>query len=205
MQNISQTRSNGVATSASVSAGPQAAAPPPPTSATPAGSATRSSLKRELLAVMTAWPARDQGGAFKLWHRHDLSLVHLNVLSLLQAEGALSMRRLAESMDVSDASATGIVDRMERRGLVERRRDQDDRRVVLVRQTDAGGRVFDDMAAHRRDTLSAVLDELSDDEMAALLKGMQAMQTARRRVMAAREARRDGSIRPPADASGRAP
>jgi DNA-binding MarR family transcriptional regulator len=154
---------------------------------------------------MTAWPARDQGGAFKLWHSHDLSLVHLNVLSLLAAEGALSMRRLAESMDVSDASATGIVDRMERRGLVERHRDQDDRRVVLVRQTDAGGRVFDDMAAHRRETLSAVLDELSDDEMAALLKGMQAMQTARRRVMAAREARRDGSIRPPADASGRAP
>jgi DNA-binding MarR family transcriptional regulator len=203
MQNISDTRSNGTGPASAASPAPQAPAPSGLAAST--STATRDGLKMELLAVMTAWPARDQGGAFKLWHRHDLSLVHLNVLSLLQAEGALSMRRLAESMDVSDASATGIVDRMERRGLVERHRQRDDRRVVLVRTTEAGGRVFDDMAAHRREILSAVLDELSDDEMVALLKGMQAMQTARRRVMAARDARREGSNRPPADASGRAP
>ena len=50
----------------------------------------------------------------------------------LDAEGPLPMARLAEAMDVSQASATGIVDRMEQRGLVERQRDDADRRVVRV-------------------------------------------------------------------------
>ena len=94
------------------------------------------------------------------------------------------MRRLAEEMDVSDASATGIVDRMEKRSLVERRHDTADRRVVLVYPTDAGAQVFADMATHRRDALTRVLGELSGPEMVALLTGIRAMQAARRKVLA---------------------
>jgi DNA-binding MarR family transcriptional regulator len=142
----------------------------------------RGALERELLDEMTAWSPRDRGGMFKSWHRHALSLVHLNVLSALEAEGPLSMSSLAEAMDVSDASATGIVDRMEKRGLVERRHGTDDRRVVLVHATDAGRQVFTDMAAHRRQALSKILSELTADEIAALLTGMRAIHAARRRV-----------------------
>ena len=58
----------------------------------------RSTLERELLDEMTGWSTRDRGGIFKTWHRHALSLVHLNVLTALEAEGPLSMRRLAEAM-----------------------------------------------------------------------------------------------------------
>ena len=122
---------------------------------------------------------------FKTWHRHALSLVHLNVLTTLEAEGPLSMRRLAEAMDVSDASATGIVDRMEKRGLVERRHGTQDRRTVLVVPTQSGVQVFRDIAAHRRGVLTTVLAELTDDEMSALLIGMRAIHAARRRVLAA--------------------
>jgi len=142
----------------------------------------RATLERELLDEMTGWSPRDRGGVFKSWHRHALSLVHLNVLSALEAEGPLSMSSLAEAMDVSDASATGIVDRMEKRGLVERRHGTDDRRVVLVHATDAGRQVFIDMAAHRRDRLSKILAALTADEIAALLTGMRAIHAARRRV-----------------------
>ena len=39
------------------------------------------------------------------------------------------MSQLAEALDVSQASATGIVDRMEQRGLVSRQRNDEDRRV----------------------------------------------------------------------------
>lgn len=143
----------------------------------------RPALERELLDEMTAWSPRDRGGVFKTWHRHALSLVHLNVLTALEAEGPLAMRRLAEAMDVSDASATGIVDRMEKRGLVERRHGTGDRRQVLVHPTAAGEQVFRDMAAHSRSALSKVLTELTDDEMAALLLGMRAVHAARRRVL----------------------
>jgi len=144
----------------------------------------RASLEHELLEEMTSWFTRDRTGAFKSFHRHALSLVHLNVLTALEAQGPMSMRRLAEEMDVSDASATGIVDRMEKRSLVERRHDTADRRVVLVYPTDAGARVFDDMAVHRREALTRVLGELTGPEMVALLTGMRAMKAARHKVLA---------------------
>ena len=150
--------------------------------------ADRAALQRELLDEMTTWPTRDRGGTFKAWHRHSLSLVHLHVLNTLESEGPLPMRRLAEAMDVSDASATGIVDRMEKRGLVERRHGTADRRTVLVHTTDAGEQVFRDMAGHRREMLAHVLTELTDDEMAALLVGMRAIHAARRRMRAAESA-----------------
>jgi DNA-binding MarR family transcriptional regulator len=145
----------------------------------------RAALQRELLEEMTAWSPRDRSGAFKKWHSHALSLVHLNVLTALESEGPLPMRRLADAMDVSDASATGIVNRMEKRGLVERRHSTQDRRVVRVHQTEAGERVFRDMAEHRRGMLSSVLDQLTEEEMQALLVGMRAIHAARRRVMEA--------------------
>jgi DNA-binding MarR family transcriptional regulator len=143
----------------------------------------REALERELLEEMTGWSPRDRGGVFKSWHRHSLSLVHLNVLTALEAEGALSMKRLAEAMDVSDASATGIVDRMEKRGLVERRHGTEDRRVVRVHATEAGFQVFRDMAAHSRERLTKVLAELTEEEMASLLVGMRAIHAARRRLV----------------------
>jgi DNA-binding MarR family transcriptional regulator len=151
------------------------------------GPAGRSALERELLDEMTAWSPRDRGGAFKTWHRHALSLVHLNVLTALESEGPLAMKRLAELMDVSDASATGIVDRMEKRGLVERGHGTTDRRVVLVHSTNAGEQVFSEMAAHRREMLSTVLAELSEEEMASLLVGMRAILAARRRLLLAHQ------------------
>lgn len=144
----------------------------------------RLELQREVIDEMTAWSPRDRGGAFKQWHRHSLSLVHLNVLATLETDGPMPMSRLAEAMDVSDASATGIVDRMEKRGLVERRHGTDDRRQVLVHPTDAGARVFTDINVHRRAALSSLLAELSEEELAALLTGMRAIQAAKRRMLA---------------------
>ena len=114
----------------------------------------------------------------------SLSLIHLHVLSLLEADGPLSMTHLAEALDVSVASATGIVDRLEQRGYVERRRGVDDRRVILVHRTAAGEAVFSDLAAHRRDRLTGLLAEFTDDELAATLVFMRAMRRARAALVA---------------------
>ena len=70
--------------------------------------------------------------------RLGISMTHFHVLTLLRHHDAMPMGRLAEILDASMSSATGIIDRMEERGLVERVRVPDDRRVVLVRPTQAG-------------------------------------------------------------------
>jgi DNA-binding MarR family transcriptional regulator len=115
------------------------------------------------------------------WKGGRLSLVHLNVLVLLDVDEALAMRGLAEALDVSQASATGIVDRMEQRGLVERLRDDEDRRVVRVAMTDEGRRLVTGMAAERRDHMAQILEQLTDEELAGFLAGTRAMRRARDR------------------------
>src|SRR5258705_12111997 len=99
-------------------------------------------LADELANELASWNPRERMGAFKSWQRGALSLVHLNVVTVIEVEGPLPMGRLAEALDVSVASVTGIVSRMEQRGLVERRHAEDDRRVVLVHLTDAGAHGF---------------------------------------------------------------
>ena len=121
-------------------------------------------------------------GAFRRWQHGALSLVHLNVLTLLEAEGPLAMGRLAEALDVSVASATGIVARMTARGVVERRHDADDRRVVLVHLTPRGTRVFQNLEQHHRQRLARLLDQLSEDEMTGFLLGLRALRAARART-----------------------
>jgi len=139
---------------------------------------TRKQTIDELLASM-AWDPKERIGAFRSWLRGSLSLVHLQVITTLEADGPLSMTRLAEAMDVSVASATGIVNRMEERGLVERRHDNADRRLVLVHVTRRGQRVFEVMERYRRDRFAKVLEHLTDEELAAFLIGMRAMRAAR--------------------------
>ncbi len=120
---------------------------------------------------------------FRNWHRGALSLIQLNVVAVLEAEGTLPMSRLADELDVSVASATGIVDRMEHRGLVERRHATDDRRVVAVHLTELGTGIFRDLAAHRREHLARMLGELTEEELAGFLKGIRAIRAARQRLV----------------------
>jgi DNA-binding MarR family transcriptional regulator len=139
----------------------------------------RDTLIGELVDEMTSWSPRERMMAFRSWLKGSLSLIHLHVLTVLEADGAIAMSRLAENLDVSVASATGIVGRMEERGLVARSHGEADRRVVLVRLTDSGIAVFRDMTEQRRQHLSAVLGRLTTDELAALLTGLRAMRAAR--------------------------
>src|SRR5512137_319741 len=114
----------------------------------------RQSLVQELLDELAAHSPAAAMRHMRHWPGGRLSLVHVNVLAILELDGPLTMHGLAEAMDVSQASTTGIVDRMEQRGLVERQRDDDDRRVVRVALTDEGRRLIAGMTAERRDHLA---------------------------------------------------
>lgn len=150
---------------------------PAPTSARP--STGRAALLRAVEEELGSWNPREFMSAFRRWHQNAISLIHLNVLTLLETDGPLSMSRLAEALDVSVASATGIVDRMETRGLVERRRDTHDRRVVVVHPADAGLAVFARIDERRRQGLGGLLERLSDEELHGLLVGHRALRAAR--------------------------
>jgi DNA-binding MarR family transcriptional regulator len=141
--------------------------------------ARRGPLVAEVVDELTAWNPREMIAAFQRWHQGSISLIQLNVLAFLEASGPLSMSRLADALDISVASITGVVDRMEARGLVERRRDSDDRRVILVHPAEGARKLFADIDNRRRAGLSKLLTALSEEELRGLLAGHRALRAAR--------------------------
>ncbi|WP_369258618.1 MarR family winged helix-turn-helix transcriptional regulator [Streptomyces sp. R35] len=97
---------------------------------------------------------------------HALTGAQARLLSLLSLE-PLPMRRLAQKLKCEPSNVTGIVDRLETRGLVERRPDPTDRRVKLAAATTEGRQV----ARSLRDSLRFArepLAGLSDEERLSL-------------------------------------
>jgi DNA-binding MarR family transcriptional regulator len=68
---------------------------------------------------------------------HGLSLSGLKLLKAL-GNGDCSMRELSQVLHVSPRTVTDIIDGLESRGLVTRCPHPSDRRVTLIRRTDAG-------------------------------------------------------------------
>lgn len=170
----------------------------PPTAAP---SETAAPSRRQQLAdavrdELLSWNPREFVSAFRRWHHGSYSLTHLNVLTMIDTEGPDSMSHLAEALDVSVASMTGIVDRMEKRGLVERRHEGKDRRVVLVYPTEAGRDVFREIDQRRHVGLGKLLERLDADELEGLLKGHRALRVARNETAAGRVAAGTGSAEP---------
>lgn len=102
--------------------------------------------------------------------RLGVSMSQLHVMSMLERHGDMSMSRLAEMIDVSLSNATGLVDRMAERGFVDRVRVEDDRRVVLVRISDAGRQVLDEIEVLRGESLRTVLDRIEPGQLEGIAR-----------------------------------
>lgn len=99
----------------------------------------------------------------------DLSPVQCHVLHLIEPGRPLPMRRLADTLGCDASNVTGLVDRLESRGLVERRASADDRRVKVLQLTPSGSRVRAQLL-RRMTKASHPLARLSKDQQRMLVK-----------------------------------
>lgn len=111
-------------------------------------------------------------------HRAGMSMTHLHLMTLIERHGEMAMSRIAELLDVSVSNATGLIDRIEERGLVERVRVPDDRRVVHVRLTDAGVRQLREVELFKDDMMQRILTKLDSDSLAGVAKAMDDLRAA---------------------------
>ncbi|MDA8332569.1 MAG: MarR family winged helix-turn-helix transcriptional regulator [Candidatus Dormibacteraeota bacterium] len=108
--------------------------------------------------------------------RKDLSFGQMHVLMLLHERGALTVGQLAETLGVSMPSVSSQLDRLEEHQLVERRRDESDRRLVHIVLTDAGARDAEAAAGFRRELAEQLLAGFDQDELRALLTVLAAVE-----------------------------
>ncbi len=101
-------------------------------------------------------------------NQHGASLVTWAVLRSAEHEEGLSQRELASRLSIESPTLVRHLDRMEDEGLIARRRDDQDRRVVRIWLTAAGRRRHSRLrdVAHRVDTQLRSL--LSDSEVTIL-------------------------------------
>ena len=101
-----------------------------------------------------------------------ISMTHLHILWVLEHHGDVTMTRLAELLDVSLSNATGLIDRMAERGLVDRVRVENDRRVVLVRPSADGARIRDEIEALKQDRMRSILGRLERAQLERVLAAL---------------------------------
>src|SRR5262245_14835305 len=107
-----------------------------------------------------------------------ISMTHLHILTMLKHHGSMPMSRIADLLEISFSNATGLIDRLEDRGYVQRVRVPDDRRVVLVELTPAADAVLEEADVLRSDLVAAVLARLGDDRLEDIEDGFRAFHDA---------------------------
>jgi DNA-binding MarR family transcriptional regulator len=115
-----------------------------------------------------------QGMLRRVATRHDLSVVQMRLLGILR-DREPGVLVLARHLELDKSSVTGLVDRAEGRGLVERVADPDDGRAVRIRLTRKGRALAAAGAAEVAEELATVTADMSETErrrLAALLSGI---------------------------------
>jgi DNA-binding MarR family transcriptional regulator len=98
----------------------------------------------------------------------DIPRSQVYLLRMLDRRGNLSMSELANSLGITMSGCTALVDRAVKAGLVERKRDPNDRRVVLAGVSPEGERVLDQIRQTRASIFARYLTRLDSNEIETL-------------------------------------
>lgn len=105
-----------------------------------------------------------------------LTMQQVKVLSIVVVEPtSSSIRQLADILDVSLATMSGIVERLETQDMVERVADPEDQRVRRVVATALGRETIRKLVSSHRELEQTHLERLALDDLAALVQGVRAM------------------------------
>lgn len=112
------------------------------------------------------------------WLNIDLTMPQFRVVMLLLAEEALTITTVAQRLQVTPPTASGIVDRLVRHGFAEREDDPNDRRIVRIRLTGQGKDAVKALFHPDMSRISNAILSLSPEERQALERGLRAIRGA---------------------------
>jgi MarR family transcriptional regulator, organic hydroperoxide resistance regulator len=95
----------------------------------------------------------------------ELTDAQYGLLFCLRDQAHMSVRDLAYAAELSPASVTEMLDGLAAEGLVDRRRSERDRRVVLTSLTDSGRGLVEERRARFEPRLRAALEPFGEDEL----------------------------------------
>ena len=120
----------------------------------------------ELYDKMASWDAAVVRGT-------GLSAAQMHTIEVLGNHTNLRMKELAEKIGVTTGTMTVMVDRLETKGLVERKPHPGDRRSYVVGLTAEGKRRFQEHYALHMKLTEAIVSPLSRNEREGLIAGLE--------------------------------
>jgi DNA-binding MarR family transcriptional regulator len=118
------------------------------------------------------------GAENEFLHSKALSQGRFTVLMLLNraCSDPKTPAELADEAGVTRATITGLLDNLERDGLVVREMSPEDRRTILVRLTEQGQRCLDGLLPHYCRRVSAIMEPLTEAERITMVQLLQKVQ-----------------------------
>ena len=104
--------------------------------------------------------------------KERITFSQYSVLLALSRNGPMQMNKLGEHMLVAPANVTGLVDRMEKKGYVRRRRDENDRRLYVIEETEKGSRIFASISGRFKQYAGSLGSSLTRDELNSTLAAL---------------------------------
>ena len=103
---------------------------------------------------------------------YNLTLGRFHVLRVIIESQPVSMGQIHEELHMANSTVTVIVDYLHGASLVKRKRNSEDRRVVLLEITDKGREIMESLLKKRQDFMKKALLDMEDsaDELAQLLE-----------------------------------
>jgi len=136
-----------------------------------------SSLENQIVAAIRRIVRAVDLHSRRLVEHHGVTAPQLATLAEAYRRESATISTLARSVHLSQPTVSGIVDRLERQGFVERRRSSSDRRSVVVCVTESGHRLLTESPSLLQDRFRNQLEQLQDWERYGLLSALQRLAT----------------------------
>ena len=123
--------------------------------------------------VLVAVAARSLGDVAE-----EVTLTQYRTLVVLASRGPQSLAELAEAVDVTPPTATRMCDRLIKKGLIVRRHERGDRRLIRLTLAKDGRELVDAVTQRRRTEIARLMEAIPRDQQAALVDSLQRLTAA---------------------------
>ena len=101
---------------------------------------------------------------------HGMRMSDFEILEALYHKDKLTVREVSEAVLINTGSITYVIDKLEKKGLIERSNCKDDRRVVYIQITDEGKKLMDNIfPAHQR-VIEELFEGISEEDKDTVIK-----------------------------------
>jgi DNA-binding MarR family transcriptional regulator len=123
--------------------------------------------------VLVAVAARSLGDVAE-----EVTLTQYRTLVVLASRGPQSLAELADAVDVTPPTATRMCDRLIKKGLIVRRHERGDRRLIRLTLAKDGRDLVEAVTQRRRTEISHLMEAISPDQQGALIDSLQRLTAA---------------------------